>query len=433
MTLRLLLVPIVLALFGCGGSETPAPPPVAASASTPVVVPPEIAAFYRSRANRPLWMGRQGAKPEAKALAAAIEGAAAHGLDPQRYGASELKAALAAAESGEASQRARAELLLTRAFVPFARDLHTPRASEAITYIDEGLKTVPPTAEASLDQAAKAPDLAAHVRSVTTLNPLYASMSRGHARWLAANPRPDPAREALIRANLEKARAIPAHAGRYVIVDTASARLWMIDGRKVEGPMRVIVGKPNMRTPAMAALIRYVVLNPYWNVPPDLARERARRVLKQGPGLLKGEGMELLSDWGDRPRVISASQVNWAAVASGRTTLRMRQRPGGNNVMGAMKFMFPNALGIYLHDFPEKSLFAREDRRLSSGCVRVEDAQRLARFLFRGSAPKPSGSAPEQLVDLPEPVPVYITHLTVLPDPKAGLSFRADPYARKGA
>ena len=117
-------------------------------------------------------------------------------------------------------------------------------------------------------------------------------------------------------------------------------------------------------------------------------------------------------------------------MASGKTSLRMRQRPGGGNVMGAMKFMLPNRLGIYLHDFPDKSLFARSDRRISSGCVRLEDAPRLARFLFGGAAPRPAGPAPEQRVDLPEPVPVYITYLTALPDPARGVALQRDVYAR---
>jgi murein L,D-transpeptidase YcbB/YkuD len=101
--------------------------------------------------------------------------------------------------------------------------------------------------------------------------------------------------------------------------------------------------------------------------------------------------------------------------------------------MGAVKFMMPNDLGIYLHDFPDKSLFARSDRRLSSGCVRLSDAPRLARWLYRGAPPSPNGSAPEQNVDLPEPVPVYITYLTVLPGAKSGLTFQPDSYAREGA
>jgi murein L,D-transpeptidase YcbB/YkuD len=110
----------------------------------------------------------------------------------------------------------------------------------------------------------------------------------------------------------------------------------------------------------------------------------------------------------------------------------MRQRPGGANVMGAIKFMLPNRLGIYLHDFPDKRLFERSDRRLSSGCVRLADAPRLARFLFGGAPPRPAGAAPEQRVDLPEPVPVYITYLTALPDPAKGVAIQRDVYARDG-
>jgi murein L,D-transpeptidase YcbB/YkuD len=100
--------------------------------------------------------------------------------------------------------------------------------------------------------------------------------------------------------------------------------------------------------------------------------------------------------------------------------------------MGAMKFMLPNSLGIYLHDFPDKSLFVRSDRRLSSGCVRLADAPRLARFLFRGSPPAPAGRGPEQKVDLPEPVPVYITYLTAMPD-GGSIAYYDDAYGRDKA
>ena len=157
-----------------------------------------------------------------------------------------------------------------------------------------------PRPGALLEAAAAAPDLGRHLDEALAVNPLYAALSRGYARRRAASPRLAPAEEAMIRANLDRARLIPALPGRYVIVDAGSARLWMIDGGRVEGPMRVIVGKPQMQTPAMAGLIRYVTLNPWWNVPPDLARERAKRVLKSGPGLLRRERMELLSDWSDR-------------------------------------------------------------------------------------------------------------------------------------
>jgi murein L,D-transpeptidase YcbB/YkuD len=409
----------------------PATPAVALAPLEPVRLSADIAAFYRDRGARPLWMDRRGPRPEALRLAGEIGRAADHGLDPARYGAAELAAALEAARSGGPAALARADLLLSRAYGAFVRDLRVPASGrKGVTWVDDELAPDPPKPRALLDSAAAAPDLARHVAAATAMNPLYTALSRGYARRRAAGPRLSAAEEEAIRANLDRARLIPALPGRYVIVDAGSARLWMIDGDKVEGPMRVIVGKSSMQTPTMAGYIRFLTLNPWWNVPPDLARERAKRVLKSGPGILKRENMELLSDWSDRPRVIQASQVDWKAVASGRTSLRMRQRPGGGNVMGAMKFMLPNSLGIYLHDFPDKSLFARSDRRISSGCVRLEDAPRLARFLFGGTAPSASGPAPEQRVDLPEPVPVYITYLTALPDPARGVALQKDVYAR---
>ncbi len=430
----LLAAVLPLALAACGSEPAPAPPAApgkAAVAGPPVRVSAEIAAFYRERGNRPLWVTRFGPRPEALRLAGEIARAADHGLDPDRYAAADLAAALETAASGGAAARARAELLLSRAYPAFVRDLRVPAGgAKGMTWVDEELAPKAPEARALLEAAASAPDLGRHLDEALAVNPLYAALSRGYARRRAASPGLAPGEEALVRANLDRARLIPALPGRYVIVDTASARLWMIDGSRVEGPMRVIVGRRDMQTPAMAGLIRYVTLNPWWNVPPDLARERAKRVLKSGPGLLRRERMELLSDWSDRARVIPASQVNWPAVASGRTSLRMRQRPGGSNVMGAMKFMLPNRLGIYLHDFPDKRLFAREDRRLSSGCVRLADAPRLARFLFGGAAPRPNGPAPEQRVDLPEPVPVFITYLTALPDPARGVAVQRDVYAR---
>ncbi len=434
MLLRLLPFCALLPLAACERAPIPIAPPVSKTAATllqPVRVSADIAAFYRERGSRPLWVDRRGPRPEALRLAGEIARAADHGLDPARYGAADLAAAIDAARSGDPAARARADLLLSRAYAAFVHDLRVPaRGKNGVTWIDTELAPEPPEARALLEAAAAAPDLGRHLAEAIAMNPLYTALSRGYARRRAAAPRLAAAEEKAIRANLDRARLIPASSGRYVIVNSGSARLWMIDGDRVAGPMRVIVGKPGMQTPTLAGYIRYVTLNPWWNVPPDLARERAKKVVKSGPGLLKRENMELLSDWSDGARVISAAQVNWKSVASGKTSLRMRQRPGGSNVMGAMKFMLPNRLGIYLHDFPDKSLFERTDRRISSGCVRLEDAPRLARFLFGGSAPRPAGPAPEQRVDLPEPVPVFITYLTALPDPARGVVLQRDVYAR---
>jgi murein L,D-transpeptidase YcbB/YkuD len=414
---------VIAVLQGCGNEAArpvgePAERPQRA-AQAPVVLPAEIAEVYAARGHRPIWVGSNGVTPEGQRLLRRLATAAVEGLDPQRYGVAEIQAAMAAAPSDRAAL-ARADLLLTRAFAAYLADLDRP--VRGMRYIDEGLEPEPVEAAAAL----QAPRPAEAAR----LNPLYEALRSAAVQWRSTNPAASAAQQALVRANLERARAIPAHSGRYIIVDTGSARLWMIDGDKVEGPMRTIVGRPDMQTPALAGLIRYVTLNPYWNVPPDLARERARRVLKQGTGFLIRDRIEVLSDWGDHPRVMKLSDVNWRAAADGKIKLRMRQLPGGGNVMGAMKFMMPNELGIYLHDFPDKALFTKRERSISSGCVRVEDAPRLAAWLFGGTAPKPRGNAPEQEVDLPEPVPVYLTYLTVLPKKEGGLVFEDDPYRR---
>ena len=239
--------------------------------------------------------------------------------------------------------------------------------------------------------------------------------------------------ERLIQLNMERARALPAELGRrYVLVDTAAARLWMYEDGEAVDSMRVIVGKPESQTPMMASLIRYAVLNPYWNVPDDLVRSRiAPNVLRLGLPYLRERGYEVLAGWAEDSPQLDPATVDWNAVAAGRERLRVRQRPGAGNMMGDIKFRMPNDLGIYLHDTPDRTLFDAEDRRLSSGCVRLEDAQRLSRWLFgrRVAAASPD---PEQRVDLAEPVPIYITYFTAAPS-EQGIAFRDDVYGRDEA
>jgi murein L,D-transpeptidase YcbB/YkuD len=236
--------------------------------------------------------------------------------------------------------------------------------------------------------------------------------------------------EARIQVNLERARQLPSPLrGRHVLVDAASQRLWMYEGGRVRDEMRVVVGKPEEPTPMMAGLIRYAALNPYWYVPPDLVAKRvAPGVLSEGLAFLQDKGYQVLSDWSERPRPVDPATVDWHAVATGRVELPVRQLPGPANMMGAMKFMFPNEYGVYLHDTPDKDLFGLADRRRSSGCVRVQDARRLAKWLF-GQVPTANGFAAEQYVPLSQPVPVYITYLTAVPQAQ-GIAFRDDVYHR---
>jgi murein L,D-transpeptidase YcbB/YkuD len=181
----------------------------------------------------------------------------------------------------------------------------------------------------------------------------------------------------------------------------------------------------------MAGFIRFAVLNPYWNVPDDLVKNNiSANVLDKGVGYLRGGGYQVLADWRPDAALVDPSTVDWRAVHDGTARVHVRQLPGGDNFMGKVKFEFPNAQGIYLHDTPDKQLLRLDQRQLSSGCVRLEDAAKMHRWLMGAALPNRVREA-EKVVPLPEMVPIYITYLTAIPD--AGhIAFRSDPYGRDG-
>jgi murein L,D-transpeptidase YcbB/YkuD len=257
------------------------------------------------------------------------------------------------------------------------------------------------------------------------MNPIYEALRSALAE------EHDPGAAALLRVNLERARALPVSLGdRYIVVNPAAQLLWLYEGGARVLEMPVIVGKVSEPTPEMIGLIRYADLNPYWNLPPDLAREVARRVAARGSGVLAEQHLEALSGWETDAATLAPEAVDWRAVANGAQTVRLRQLPGADNMMGKMKFMLPNPLGVYLHDTPMKGLFAGARRTESAGCVRLLDAPELGRRLFGRDLVAAEGAGPEQRVDLPTPVPVYIVYLTAEPTPSGAIAFRPDIYSR---
>ena len=237
--------------------------------------------------------------------------------------------------------------------------------------------------------------------------------------------------ERLVIVNMERARRLPPpeRFDRYILVDSASARLYMYENGRAVDSMAIGVGTAETPTPMMAAELKYLSLNPYWNVPPELVRDLiAPKVLAEGIGYLTYRHYEVLSDWTDDARQVPLESIDWKAVAAGKQEIRLRRGPSPGNSMGDMKFMMPNDFGIYLHDYPDKSLFAKEDRWISNGCVRLEDAHRLARWVF-GRNVKPRTGLPEEQVDVEQTIPVFMTYLTAAAT-SDGIVFRPDRYGR---
>jgi murein L,D-transpeptidase YcbB/YkuD len=371
-----------------------------------------IADFYRARGGAPLWFA-PGSGDAAQQLLILLTTARTDRLNPNRYNVKAVARAIQAAPRGGPDAVRRAEMTLSQAFVAFARDVHRD-PGVGVIYVDSELKPAPPSARALLNQAAAARGLSDFIQNSGWMNPIYGKLRLALTSRLY---RSEHERQ-LLALNLERARALGPATGRYVIVNAPAARLYMYENGQVVDSMRVVAGRPDpiAQTPMMNAFIRYVALNPYWNSPPDITSKRlAPTILKEGRAYFKKRGYEVLSDWTEHAHAIDPMSIDWRAVAAGRVEVRMRQKPGPANSMGRMKFMFPNAQGIWLHDTPEQEKIDEAARLQSNGCVRLEDAPRFARWLFNGRPPKPQGARPEQKVNLPSPVPVYLTYLTAVP------------------
>lgn len=206
-------------------------------------------------------------------------------------------------------------------------------------------------------------------------------------------------------------------------------------GREVQLAMRVIVGREGRETPVFSDSIRYLVLNPSWNVPTSLATRDKLPMAKKDPEFFQREGYEIFDGYGEGAAAIDPSSVDWQSLPGGSFPYRLRQRPGPANALGKVKFMFPNRFNIYLHDTPGRTLFARAQRDFSSGCIRVEKPLELTEALLGPEWPRERIDAAlatgrEQTVMLPTPVPVHLLHWTTWVDDDGTLHVRPDLYGR---
>lgn len=381
-----------------------------------------VAAFYASRQGAPLWLRNGPDSVAARQLIAILQRASLDGLPSGPALAGQAATLLNRARNGDPAAPASAERLLSTSWVLYVQALQQPPAGMTFTY-----SWVAPrrqSAQEILARAAAARSLQSHVANLSAVNPIYAQLRDAAWQQLqATGGAPDPR----VLTSLDRSRTMPFQ-DRYIMVDTASAQLWMVEGGRIADAMKVIVGKPSTETPMLGSVIYYATLNPYWNVPPELVQRLiAPRVLKDGLGYLRGR-YEVLSGAGEQAQVIPPSTIDWKAVADGRATVRMRELPGPANSMGKMKFGLTNSDGVFLHDTPKKELFDEANRTLSNGCIRLEDAQRLGRWLL-GREPYTSSPEPEQQVALPKPMPVYITYLTARAE-GGRLTFVDDVYGQ---
>jgi murein L,D-transpeptidase YcbB/YkuD len=232
---------------------------------------------------------------------------------------------------------------------------------------------------------------------------------------LAALAVPVSRRAEQIRLSMERWRWVPARFDTPpIVVNVPEFRLRAFDGQQGVGlTLRVVVGRdyPGRRTPVFAETMKYLVFRPYWNVPPSIQRKEIMPKIKADPGYARRNGYEVVNG-------------------------RVRQKPGDNNALGHVKFMFPNPMNIYLHDTPSRGLFSKARRDFSHGCVRVQDPAALAAWVLRDDpkwtresiAQAMSSGPPNAHVTLPHPIPVLIVYATAVVPEDGDVHFFEDIY-----
>ena len=216
--------------------------------------------------------------------------------------------------------------------------------------------------------------------------------------------------------NMNRMRWMPQEPdGQLIVVNIPEFILHVYNGKKKEFDMPVVVGKEGHNTTIFSDNLTTIVFSPYWNVPDDIVKKEILPAMARNAGYLEKNDMEIMGQNSGLPVI--------------------RQKPGDNNSLGKVKFLFPNSFNIYFHDTPAKSLFSKDVRAFSHGCIRLSEPEKLAEYLLKSDSKwtkekidEAMNSGDEKFVAVKNPVPVFITYYTAWVDENGELNFRNDIY-----
>jgi murein L,D-transpeptidase YcbB/YkuD len=393
--------------------------------------------FYESRGHTPAWVDGVETTPQWKDLIQQLKYSVAHGLDPSRYPIEEFESLREQSQTKLKGTQFPVERVpeldvkMTYAYLQYAADLlgwtRSPREVHQHWLADSKKEDL----VARLSDAIASNRVRASLEDLAPTHPQY----KGLQAALAQEPVKAGGRADVISMNMERWRWAPRDLGeRYILVNVPAYILQVMEHDRPVLSMRVIVGDPEHQTPLFSDRMTYVVFSPYWNIPPNILREETLPRLVRDPGFLERNNIEVVGASGDAEDIDAAS-IDWSDESMTRG-LRFRQRPGNDNALGLVKFIFPNHFSIYLHDTPGDHLFFKEKRPLSHGCIRIEDPVGMAKYVMRDQPEwtetriqAAMNARREQAVTLRSPIPVHIGYWTawVEPDGKT-VTYTDDPY-----
>ena len=400
--------------------------------------------LYQERAYLPVWLDGHRPTERVRALLDAVDGAAADGIDPSLYGLDAIARRHEEARKGffrargfERDEAGVIDVRLTYTYLQFASDLADGISDLASTDASWQIRPSRFDARAHLAHAIEDGDVRKSLDALKPSNPEYLALRkllveyRGRTTAGGGNATGDADRSRVrqIELNLERWRRAPRARGeRHILVNIPAYRLDVWNRNSVDLSMRVVVGKKDTPTPIFNGDMTYLVFSPYWNVPPDIAKNETLPSVMRDPDFLSRTNLEVLDGSG---KVVDPEAIDLDRADA----YRFRQRPGAANSLGLVKFMFPNEHNVYLHDTPADSLFARRTRSFSHGCVRLEQPQALAEYVLRDQPAwtrekivEAMQAGEERTVRLKTPMPVYLGYWTVDIAPDGAVTFAPDVY-----
>ena len=238
-----------------------------------------------------------------------------------------------------------------------------------------------------------------------------------------------------IKLNMERWRWLPRKLGqRYIMVNTAGYELAVVDNNKTAFIMDVMVGTPKRPTPIAKGRLHTIVLNPYWTLPETIIYEDIIPRQIRNKNYIKSKGIRVFSNL-SRGKEIDPAKVDWTEIKPGHFPYVLRQDPGKKNPLGRIKFLFSNVHDVYLHDTPKQSLFDKDNRAFSSGCVRVARPMQLASYLLDDKNDWSEAEIKESIdageyrkIPVSGRIPVYLVYITAWVGENNGVHFRPDIY-----
>jgi len=392
--------------------------------------------FYASRGYLPAWIEGVETTPQWKDLVQQLKYSETHGLDPESYGVAEFEALRTQSQDKLRGTQFPMERVpemdakMTYAYLSYAADLLGWTRSARDVHRNWLTDTKKEDLAARMADAIAGNRIRESLEQLAPTHPQYKGLQAALLREAQA----PSGRADVIRMNMERWRWAPRDLGdRYILVNVPAYMMQVMEGNNPALAMRVIVGGPKNQTPLFSDEMSYIVFSPYWNIPPDILKNETLPRVAKDPDFLARNNIEVVGTSGEAD--LDPSAVDWSDPEATRG-LRFRQRPGADNALGLVKFIFPNHFNVYLHDTPGDKLFFKEKRALSHGCVRVEDPVALAKYVL-GDRPEwtdvrirnAMNAGTEQTVKLKVTLPVHIGYWTawVEADGKT-VTFTDDPY-----